>query len=99
VSVHTESAMVLDTSDEAAKLVTIPDECEERVVSLEDYVPKTHLLTRKRNDLAQTRQLIEERRKQLELEIRMAQAELRNLDLQWQDTCEEWDRVCFRGLP
>lgn len=51
-----------------------------------------------RNNIAQTRQLIEACMRELELEIRMAQAEQHNLQLAWDATCEEWNNLWKRGM-
>lgn len=63
-----------------------------------DARPVTPPVVKARNELAQTRQLIEHRQRELELEIRMLQAEQTNLQIAWDATCEEWDRVWARGL-
>lgn len=65
----------------------------------ENRPPSTPNIVSVRNDLAQTRQLIEARQKEIELELRVLQAEQTNLQLNWDATCEEWNRVWARGLP
>ena len=60
--------------------------------------PSTPEIVRRRNDIAQTRQMIERRMREIELEMRILQAEHRNLQIAFDETCEEWDQVWARGL-
>ncbi len=56
-------------------------------------------LVRDRNNLANKRQMIERRQKEIADIIKELQAESLNLDIDWTDTCQEWDRIWSKGMP
>jgi len=60
--------------------------------------PATPDIVRRRNSIAQTRNLIEARQREIDLQLRMLQAEQRNLQLAWDETCAEWERVWAKGM-
>lgn len=64
----------------------------------ENRPPATPKLVARRNDLAQTRLLIDARREQIRKEITALEAEDKELIEDWNRTCPEWDRIWARGM-